>query len=430
MFRKRKLFAIAGLVILIALAAAIYQIPAIKDLLDWRLIVWSTYVHNTIDPVGKIPTPVPSTPFATFTTLPPTPTALATNALPTNTSGTSVPSATPQPLPAQVSLPDPKYELQGINDCGPATLTMTLRMYGWQGDQNDITKIIKPVPQDRNVNPDELRYFVLTQAGWLRAEFRVAGNVDLLKQLLAANYPVIIEEASTLPAGDANGPNDDLWDAHYLLITGYDDNAKAFTAQDPLRGPDQEILYDKLMTDWKPFNYLYMVIYLPQDEAEVKSILGANWDPDQNRQNALNISQTAVTENSNDAFGWFNLGSSLVYFERYNEAAQAFDKAFTIGLPKRMTRYQFWPFFAYYNAGRIDYLLQITENTYKSISGSYSEEALLWHGYGLLSKGDTAGALADWNKALKVHPNYCDAEKAINTYIQPIYNLTTPPCSP
>ena len=101
---------------------------------------------------------------------------------------------------------------------------------------------------------------------------------------------------------------------------------------------------------------------------------------------------------------------ALVYFERYNEAAQAFDKAFTIGLPQRMTRYQFWPFFAYYNAGRIDYLLQITENTYKSISGEYSEEALLWHGYGLLSKGDTTGALADWNKALKVHPNYCDAE--------------------
>ena len=85
------------------------------------------------------------------------------------------------------------------------------------------------------------------------------------------------------------------------------------------------------MVDWKPFNYLYMVIYLPQDEAEIKSILGPNWDPDQNRQNALAISQAAITANPNDAFAWFNLGSSLVYFERYNEAAQAFDKAFTIG---------------------------------------------------------------------------------------------------
>ncbi len=397
----------------------IYQIPDIKSRLDWRYEVWSTYIQNAVDPIGKMPTPLPSTPFATFTPEPPTPASPAIELSPT---------PTPKPLPSQVTLPDPKYELQGINNCGPATLTMALRMYGWQGDQNDIAKIIKPAPQDRNVNPDELRYFVLNQAGWLRAEFRVGGNIDILRQLLAANYPVIIEEASTLPLQDSNGPNDDLWDAHYLLVTGYDDTGKYIIAQDPLRGPDKQISYDKLMVDWKPFNYLYMVIYKPGDEGEVKSILGADWDPDQNRQNAMNIAQAAITANPNDAFAWFNLGSSLVYFERYSEAAQAFDKAFTIGLPQRMTRYQFWPFFAYYNADRIDYLLQLTEDTYKPINGYYSEEALLWHGYGLLRKGDTNGALADWNKALKVHPNYCDAQKAINTYIQPTYQLTG--CSP
>jgi tetratricopeptide (TPR) repeat protein len=420
---KKIIFIFTGLGMLIALAFGLYQIPAIKSRLEWRMIVWSTYAHNMIDPIGKIPTPVPSTPFATFTSAPATLTPPAMTA-------TITPTATAQPLPLQVSLNDPKYELQGINNCGPATLTMALRMYGWQGTQDDIAKIIKPVPQDRNVNPDELRYFVLNEAGWLRDEFRVGGDINLLKQLLAANYPVIIEEASTLPAQDAMGPGDDLWDAHYLLITGYDDNAKTFTAQDPLRGPDQKIPYDKLMTDWKPFNYLYMVIYLPKDEAEVKSILGTNWDPDQNRQNALVIAQAAITAYPNDKFAWFDLGSTLVYLERYQEAAQAFDKAFALNLPQRMTRYQFQPFFAYYNVGRIDYLLQITEYTYKAISGSYSEEALLWHGYGLLSQGNTTGALADWNKALKVHPNYCDAEKAINTYIQPTYNLANPPCSP
>jgi len=114
----------------------------------------------------------------------------------------------------------------------------------------------------------------------------------------------------------------------------------------------------------------------------------------------------------------------LVYFERYEEAAQAFDTAFTIGLPQRMTRYQFWPFYAYYNADRIDYLLQLTENTYKVINGQYSEEALLWHGYALMRKGDGKGAAADWNKALRVHPGYCDAERAINEFVAPTYDLT------
>lgn len=407
-----------GLIGFLLFAILIFQIPAVNSRLEWRYEVWSTYLQNMLDPVGKMPTPMASTPFATFTPRPPTSTPLATEP----------PTATLPPLPAQVSLPSPQYERQGINNCGPATLAMTLRMYGWQGTQYDIAKIIKPIDKDRNVNPDELRYYVLNQAGWLKAEFRVAGNLDLLKRLLAANYPVIIEEASTLDPQDANGPNDDLWDAHYLLINGYDDAAQTVTAQDPLRGPDQKIAYAQLIKDWKPFNYLYMVIYFPKDEEEVKTILGADWDPDQNRQNALAIAENDVTQNPNDAFAWFNLGSNLVYFERYQEAAQAFDKAFTIGLPQRMTRYQFSPFFAYYNADRIDYLLTLTENTYKPINGYYSEEALLWHGYGLLRKGDTAGALADWNKALKVHPNYCDAQQAVNTYIQQTYNLAG--CSP
>jgi len=365
-----------------------------------------------------MPTPAPSTPFATFISVPPTPT------LPATEPPTLVPSA----LPAQVSLAVQKYELQGINNCGPATLAMTLRMYDWSGDQYDIAKIIKPIDKDRNVNPEELRYYVLNEAGWLRAEFRVAGDLQLIKRLLAANYPVIIEEASKLDPQDANGPKDDLWDAHYLLISGYDDTSGMVTAQDSLRGPDQKISYDKLMVDWKPFNYLYMVIYLPQYEEEVKSILRTNWDMDQNRQNAMAIAQTAIAAAPNDAFAWFNFGSTLTYFGRYDKAAEAFDKAFTIGLPQRMTRYQFWPFFAYYNAGRIDYLIQLTEYTYKPINGSYSEEALLWHGYALLSNGDRVGALSDWNKALKVHPGYCDAERAINSYIQQTYELTN--CSP
>jgi tetratricopeptide (TPR) repeat protein len=411
-----------GLVALLLLSVLVIQIPAVRSRLSWRYEVWSTYAQNVIDPVGPLPTPAESTPFATFTALPPTATVGAT------ANATTAPTPVASALPGQVSLPSPKYEKQGINNCGPATLSMTLHMYGWEGNQDDIAKIIKPVDQDRNVNPDELQYYVLNEAGWLRAEYRVAGDLQLLKMLLAANYPVVIEEASTLDPQDANGPNDDLWDAHYLLITGYDDGTGTITAQDPLRGPDKKIPYDRLMSDWKPFNYLYMVIYLPQDEEEVKSILGDNWDPNVNRQRALTIAQSAVTADAKDAFAWFDLGSTLVFFERYQEAAQAFDQAFRIGLPQRMTRYQFWPFSAYYNADRIDYLLELTENTYKPINGYYSEEALLWHGYGLLRKGDAVGAAADWNKALKVHPGFCDAEKAINDFIQPTYNLAG--CSP
>jgi tetratricopeptide (TPR) repeat protein len=322
----------------------------------------------------------------------------------------------------------PEYERQGINNCGPATLAMMLRMYGWEGDQYDVAQIIKPIDKDRNVNPEELRYYILNEAGWLRAEYRVAGDILLLKRLLAANYPVLIEAATTIDPQDSLGPSDDLWAAHYLLVTAYDDATQTITAHDPLRGPDRLIPYDQLTEDWKPFSYLYMVIYFPDDEPEVAALLGEAWDPDANRLKALAIAEDATAADPEDGFAWFNLGSALVYFERYQEAAQAFDKSFTLGLPLRMTRYQFWPFVAYYNSDRIDYLLQLTENTYKIINGQYSEEALLWHGYGRLRQGDTAGAAADWNKALSVHPRYCDAERAINEFVAVTYDLTG--CSP
>jgi hypothetical protein len=106
--------------------------------------------------------------------------------------------------------------------------------------------------------------------------------------------------------------------------------------------------------------------------------------------------------------------------QRYQEATQTFDQAFTIGLPQRMTRYQFWPFSAYFNADRIDYLLEITENTYKPINGYYAEEALLWHGWGLWRLWQQSneqhyldGAIADWRKALEVHRGYDDAIYAL-----------------
>jgi hypothetical protein len=160
--RKHSRTILLGIAGLLIVSGLVYQIPPVKSRLEWRFEVWSTYLHNVVDPVDKMPTPLPSIPFATLTPKPPMPTSLATQ----------LPTPTSLPLPPQASLPTPKYELQGINNCGPATLTMTLRVYGWSGDQYDIAKIIKPVDKDRNVNPDELRYYVLNEAGWLRAEFR------------------------------------------------------------------------------------------------------------------------------------------------------------------------------------------------------------------------------------------------------------------
>ena len=397
-----------GLAGLFLLAVLIYQIPAVKSRLDWRLEVLRIYTKNVINPIGPVPTALPVTPK------PSTPTAATTNtAVAQVQQPTVTPTATFAPLPAQASITSPPYEKQTPNNCGPATLSMTLHLYGWEGNQKDISDLIKPVTGDRNVNPEELRYYVRTQAGWLNLEYRVGGNIETIKRLLAANYPVIVESVTALNPADALGPTDDLWAAHYLLITAYDDSKQEFTIQDTYHGPDLTISYSQLEQDWKPFNNLYLVIYFPQFEDEVKTLLGSNWDPDLNRQQALSSAQAATATSSADAYDWFNLGSDLVYFERYDEAALAYDKAREIGLPLRMFRYQFGPFLAYFHSGRNDDLLSLT-NYARGVT-DMSEETWLWYGFGLYREGDYDGALKAWQKAEAINPKFYEdqARKAM-----------------
>ncbi|MBK8618537.1 MAG: C39 family peptidase [Anaerolineales bacterium] len=404
---KITFFGLAGLLLL---AVLLYQIPYINSVVSWRIEKFAIYAKNVINPVGPVPTALPVTPP------PATPTTLATATLTpiVNLTPSITPTATFAPLPAQASIQSPAYEQQTPNNCGPAALSMALHMYGWEGNQTGIANFIKPITGDRNVNPEELRYYVRTQAGWLNLEYRVGGSVELLKRLLAANYPVIVESVTSLDPNDALGPTDDLWAAHYLLITGYDDNTQEFTIQDTYHGADLKISYAQLEAEWRPFNNLYIVMYFPQFEEEMKTLLGSDWDPSLNRQNALDSSQAAAAKDSADAFTWFNLGSNLVYFDRYEEAALAYDKARELGLPLRMFRYQFGPFLAYFHSNRNEDLLVLTD--YARGITDMSEEAWLWYGFGLYRNGDYSGALKAWEKADKINPNFFEdqAQKAID----------------
>ncbi len=395
-----------GILALIILGLIFSQIPPIKSRLSWKIEVAKTYLRGVVNPVDAVPTAKPTNTSVNLSS----PTVAATLALSATPTIEPTASATPEPLPSQVSLAVPDYEMQDMNNCGPASLTMGLRYYGWDGDQFDISEVIKPIPQDRNVNPEEMIYYVRNYAGWLRAEYRVNGNLPLLKKLIAAGYPVLIEE--TFHFDEPYYPNDDLWAAHYMLLTAYDDEDGAFTGQDSYHGANQRIPYETLEEDWQPFNHVYLVAYLPEDEEELALLLGDDWDEEKNRERALEASQRATEENPDDAFAWFNLGSNLLYFEKYAQSANAYDQARSLGLPQRMMRYQFGAFIASFQDHRTEDLLSLTDYALQRTPNS--EEALLWRGWGLYQQGDYDGAIASWELALKHRPNYFDAEYALD----------------
>jgi hypothetical protein len=413
--RQVKYIGIAVVTVIIGLViigAIVYQIPAVKTRLAWRIDIALTYLRGVVDPVKPFPTPAET---AILPTLSPTntPTSLPT-LVPNQPTATREPTATPQPsptpIPGKVELPPPLWEQQGANNCGPATMALYLRFYGWEGTQQEIADVVKPIPEDRNVNPDELVYYVRTHVGWLGADFRVGGDLQLLRQLIARGFPVMIEESFFFDT--PYWPNDDLWAAHYLLVTGYDETAHTFTGQDSFHGPNQVIAATTLDSYWQIFNRVYLLVYPTTREEALKQLLGDNWDPNLNRQHALDVAKAETEATPNNAYAWFNLGSNLVYFERYGEAASAYDTARSLGLYQRMLRYQFGPFFAYFNDGETDELMAVTEYALQRTPNS--EEALLWHGWAEYRLGKKAEAIADWENALKAHPGYQDAQYALD----------------
>ena len=405
---------LVGIAIVIV-APLLYQIPAVNQRLSWRIDIAMTYLRGVVNPVEALPTPkvetrVLSNTATSFPAEPPTATANPTNAVTDAPILRATPTASATPLPEKVELEAKGWEQQDWNNCGPAALSGYLHFYGWEGDQFEISNLIKPVRQDRNVNMEEMAHFSRNYAGWLNTQYRVGGDSELLKEFVAAGIPVLIE-ASFFFDG-AYWPNDDLWAAHYLLITGYDEALGTFTVQDTYRGPNRRLAYATVDEYWQPFNRLYMLIYLPHKEETVKAILGQAWDESVNREFAIEAAQAEIDAHPEDAYAWFNLGTNLLWFERYDEAALAYDNARTYGLPQRMLRYQFGPFFAYFHSGRNDDLLTLTGYALQRTPNS--EEALLWHGWGLYRSGDINGAVADFNAALEANRFYLDAQYALD----------------
>jgi len=380
--------------------------PATQDRWLWRWERLSVYVQGIVDPVRPPPTPLPQPGIAITRH----PTTLETQSPPAPTPLSPTPTPTALVLPPAVSLPAPRWERQDINNCGPAALAMFLRYYGWEGDQFDISALVKPQRDDRNVNVDELAYYVRTRAGWLNVEYRVGGDLILLKRFLAAGIPVMIEESFYFESPFY--PNDDLWAAHYNLLTGYDDTTETFTSQNSYYGANLSHSYADLQKEWQVFNYLYLLVFPAEKAQTVREILGEDWEVAVNRQKALELAQRETQTDPESAFAWFNLGTNLVYFERYPEAALAYDQARQLGLPQRMYRYQFGPFLAYFHTSRIDDLMAIVEYALKRTPNS--EEALLWRGWAHYRKGEIQKAIADFRSALEQNPNYPDAQYALN----------------
>jgi hypothetical protein len=381
--RFKKHFLIVGILIIAGTAIAI--LPPVRERLEWRYDALKVRLHYMINPPEEKAF-IPNTPAA-VEHKPATPTPASTETYAKTSQPTSTPTLSPTPLPDSALLNDVPYEHQHglMNYCGPSNFSMVLTYWGWDGNREVVGDYVKPEERDKNVSPSDLAAYIENETD-LELAIRFGGNPKIIKWLLANGYPILIEkgvyfyEVMTGRIG---------WMGHYNVVVGYDDNTGEFIVHDTFLedGENHRFTYNELVDEWRPFNFIFMVIYLPEQEEKLMEILGEYADPETANQIAM---ATALEEKDtltefDRYFATFNLGTSLVNLGSYQEAASAFDESFIFystlpeeGRPWRMMWYQEGPYIAYFNVERYQDVVDLATQTLNTSSDPYLEESIYW----------------------------------------------------
>ncbi|MFQ5943913.1 MAG: C39 family peptidase [Anaerolineales bacterium] len=419
---SRKVYLLGAVVLALLLTPWVYGLPFVQESVAWRVSELRAQIKYALSPPEEavfipqstLSAMVDATLAAIMT---PTPNAPPTEVPvePTEPGPTLTSSPMPSPIPDHVFLPGIQHEYQKWNNCGPTNLAMALSYWGWEGDQRPVANFTKPNPRDKNVMPYELAEYVSKETGF-NVISRAGGDQDLLKRLIAAGFPVIVEKG-------LEGPGFDGWMGHYQVLAGYDDVLRRYDAYDSYQGDFSHgntlpVSYKAVEEYWRHFNHQYLVIYPAEREAELLAILGSDANEEVNWRNSAQQASDDIfsTTGRDQFFAWFNRGTNLMQLQDYGGAAAAYDEAFNIyaGLdpdmrPWRMLWYQTGPYWAYYYSGRYWDVLNLTTQTLYNMSEPVLEESYYWRGLAKEALGDVAGAIEDFQTSAEVHPGFLPA---------------------
>ena len=416
--------------LMILAAVAVYQIPSIHDRAAFHLGNARARIFYFFNPPGKdvfvpvenenseeyaIQTLTAMAPTATMTPTPQEP-ATETPTLEFTATPTIIPTNTPipTPLPRDVLIEGIDVEYQKANNCGPANLSMILNYWGWEGDQTDTEKVLKPYIKDRNVMPYEMLDFVQTQTQ-LNGIVRYGGDIDLVRKLVAAGFPVVFER------GYVN--RSEGWMGHYGLIVGYDDVTREVTIPDTYLGLIK-LGYDDLEMWWAQFDFIYLVVFPNERAQEVYDILGPQMDAEYNKQYTLDKVNARLYEQKERElfFAWYSRGSILVEMNDYWGAADSFDEAFKIYAtlpeeerPWRMLWYQTGPYYSYYYMMRYQDLYNLADQQLKRAEEPALPETWVWKGRAEVKLGLREQAIESFKQALVWHPDWWVAVNELNS---------------
>lgn len=150
---------------------------------------------------------------------------------------------------------------QDVNRCSAAALTMHLSYFSQETvAYRDVILQLNPHPEDVSVRIEEM--LLVAEAYGLKGVARRAGTLDLLKRLIDAGLPVLVENSYYEGADRLRE-----WLSHNRVLVGYDDATRQLFFYDSLLGigdgRGRAFDYDDYDDRWLPFNRDYLVLYPP-----------------------------------------------------------------------------------------------------------------------------------------------------------------------
>ena len=300
----------------------------------------------------------------------------------------------------------PEQVYQTFNNCGPATLSMALSWYGISVSQEELAQKMRPYQVEGGDNDDKT-IFTQEFAHWaeeygLKSVSRVNGTIELLKLFTANDVPVVVK--TWLKPGEDIG--------HFRFMRGFDETKQVVVVDDSYHGPSRRVSYYDFLSMWQPFNYAYIILYPPEKEEIVRTILGGEGDEIVAWKGALERAQEEENLDSQNIYPVFNQATAHFHLGEDAESVTDYER---VGerLPRRMLWYQIEPILAYQNLGDFDRVFSMTdkilENGNRAFSELYQIRAELY-----LERGDTEKAREQFELAIKYNLHFEQARRSLD----------------
>jgi hypothetical protein len=231
------------------------------------------------------------------------------------------PAPVPKAAPAAMAFPEMKHVWQSLNNCGPAAVVMALSTLGVDVSQEHARVPLRGTNIASGMGPQRVDGWVNAEFG-LRSVWRNNGTNDLMRRLVANGFAPMVTQWMQDPWVSRV--------AHWRTIRGYNDTLGTFYVNDSMLGRMIPLGYQWFQENWQPFSYRYMVIYRPEDQALLKTIIGDDWDNAKMRKNFYDRAKAdAAAQNTMAA--WITYGQASYEYGKFEESVAAFQKGIAMG---------------------------------------------------------------------------------------------------